>query len=960
MTEATRCPTCGSERPAGAVEGLCPQCLLGQALNLGAPTSAQRDPISRLRPGKAPWAPRELAADSGPVAGSHHSVFDTLADTLGTIPRVLLRETDPGGLTPVVQPASPELPADDAGRARYQFLGEIARGGMGAVLKGRDSDLGRDLAVKVLLEKHRDNPGLIRRFVEEAQIGGQLQHPGIVPVYELGCFDDRRPFFTMKLVKGHTLAALLEARRDRVHDRPRFLAIFETVCQTMAYAHARGVIHRDLKPHNVMVGSFGEVQVMDWGLAKVLRTASMIDVRTPEHERETVVETARSTSETFASHAGSVMGTPGYMPPEQASGDVDAVDERADVFALGAILCEILTGDPPYSGRVLAEVHRKAVAGDLSEALDRLAGCGADAELLELARRCLARHARDRHRDAGEVAHAMTAYLAGVQDRLRNAELARAEAQARTEEERKRRKTQLRMASAILLALALGTAGVAFQWNRAERHLRTAESRFGLAREAIERFYTGASEDVLLKEPQFKELREKLLGSSLEFYKKLQASLEAESGGDPRAELAAAYESVGKITGEIGSIPTAIEALQRAREIRRKLAAQDRLSPEAQAALANVLERQAQYFSNVGRTDESLEAVQQAGAIRQWIADREPNVLGRSMDLAENAVQLGTVLGSRLGRMEDGIKAIERAISIYESLPRESQVSPAVLRRVGDAQYARSSLLHITGRDADSFEPMNSAVAAYEQLTRLAPDDLGIRERLGRALMYSGTVAANINKFDDAGQSFRRALANFESLVHDRPNDTRFKFDLGLAHHSLAWWFERTRRTADGLEEYRRAVEIFERLAQDHPSVAEYASRQGNSLTNLASLLRILGRLDEAVVTMKQAQVVIDKVIQSHPDDPTYQGMSADVAINTAAVLYEMGRNVEAKAAYQQALIQHERLPTKTAIDHFNIACLHGRVAAFVAAEPDGSTPARRAGDHAPPRSGDDRLICVG
>ena len=164
------------------------------------------------------------------------------------------------------------------------------------------------------------------------------------------------------------------------------------------------------------------------------------------------------------------------MPPEQASGDVEAVDERADVFALGAILCEILTGHPPYSGRTLAEIHRKAVAGDLSEALDRLAGCGAEAELLDLARRCLARRAHDRHRDAGEVARAMTAYLAGVQERLRTAELARVEAQARTEEERKRRKTQFRMAAAILLALALGTAGVAFQWNRAEAHLRTAEA----------------------------------------------------------------------------------------------------------------------------------------------------------------------------------------------------------------------------------------------------------------------------------------------------------------------------------------------------------------------------------------------------------------------------------------------------------------------------------------------------
>ena len=216
------------------------------------------------------------------------SVLGTFADSLGSVPRILLRETEPVGLTPLVDPSSPRASHRRLGTpSATRFLGEVARGGMGAILKGRDTDLGRDLAVKVLLEKHRDNPGLIRRFIEEAQIGGQLQHPGIVPVYELGCFDDRRPFFTMKLVKGHTLAALLEARRDRAHDRPRFLAIFEAICQTMAYAHARGVIHRDLKPHNVMVGSFGEVQVMDWGLAKVMRTASVIDERTPEHERET-------------------------------------------------------------------------------------------------------------------------------------------------------------------------------------------------------------------------------------------------------------------------------------------------------------------------------------------------------------------------------------------------------------------------------------------------------------------------------------------------------------------------------------------------------------------------------------------------------------------------------------------------------------------------------------------------
>jgi serine/threonine protein kinase len=169
---------------------------------------------------------------------------------------------------------------------------------MGAVLRGRDVDLGRDLAVKVLLEKHVGRPEVVRRFVEEAQIGGQLQHPGVVPVYDVGRFGER-PFFTMKLVKGHTLAALLGERAEAA-DLPRFLDIALKVAQTLAYAHAKGVIHRDLKPANIMVGAFGEAQVMDWGLAKVLAEGGIADEEKASRERErpedvTQIRTARST-----------------------------------------------------------------------------------------------------------------------------------------------------------------------------------------------------------------------------------------------------------------------------------------------------------------------------------------------------------------------------------------------------------------------------------------------------------------------------------------------------------------------------------------------------------------------------------------------------------------------------------------------------------------------------------------
>ena len=226
---------------------------------------------------------------SDPSVREASGALAALSESLGGIPHVLLQETDGrSGVDPLVQPSSPELP-DPAGRsAHLQLFGEIARGGMGAVLKGRDVDLGRDLAVKVLLEKHRDRPEFVRRFIEEAQIAGQLQHPGVVPVYELGAFADQRPYFAMKLVKGRSLAAVLAERRNPSEGQMGFLSTLLQVGQTVAFAHARGVIDRDLKPSNVMVGSFGEVQVMDWGLTKVLPQGGASEDaeagRTDQHE----------------------------------------------------------------------------------------------------------------------------------------------------------------------------------------------------------------------------------------------------------------------------------------------------------------------------------------------------------------------------------------------------------------------------------------------------------------------------------------------------------------------------------------------------------------------------------------------------------------------------------------------------------------------------------------------------
>ncbi len=308
--------------------------------------------------------------------------------------------------------------AVDESPGRYRTVSEYARGGMGRVLLVYDEHFGREVAMKELLPiapadgetftPGREAMAVASRFLLEARITGQLEHPSIIPVYELGRHPDGSFYYTMKLVRGRTLSEAVRSAGN-LNERLALLPHFLNLCQAVAYAHSRGVIHRDLKPGNVMVGEFGETVVLDWGLAKMLRGDS------PESDNlARTLKSLQFSSSADSAHTmeGQVVGTPAYMAPEQAGGQLDEVNERSDVYSLGAILYELLTGDRPYPRGKAAEVLRN-VLSEIPKPISTVEP-NAPSELIAICERAMSRAPQYRYSDARELATDIDRFQTGA------------------------------------------------------------------------------------------------------------------------------------------------------------------------------------------------------------------------------------------------------------------------------------------------------------------------------------------------------------------------------------------------------------------------------------------------------------------------------------------------------------------------------------------------------------------
>jgi serine/threonine-protein kinase len=482
-------------------------------------------------------------------------------------------------------PTQPAREPESMG-GRFRILRPHAEGGLGRVSVAHDAELSRQVALKEIKERYADDPESRARFLREAEITGGLEHPGVVPVYALGAYNDGRPFYAMRFIKGDSLKDAIARfhRRSRLPEGPsgeetvagaapevrptfdslefrKLLGRFVDVCNAIAYAHSRGVLHRDLKPGNIMLGKYGETLVVDWGLAKSAapspsRPASTDSDPTPESLLRPA--SASGTSETLP---GSALGTPAYMSPEQAAGKLDQLGAASDVYSLGATLYHLLTGKTAFPGTA-AEVLKKVQAGDFPR--PRKVEPAVPPALDAVCLKAMALRPADRYATARALADEIERWLADEPvAAYPESWVARAGRWIR------RHKALVTSAAALLLtavvALSAGVVLLGREQARTEQARRLARDNFHLAREVVDRMRVrfADSPDGLHDAPGMADVRRKIIEEVLAYYEKF---LDMDSTDpDVRQEAGRAYVLLGRVRRQNGKAEEAEQALLRGR-----------------------------------------------------------------------------------------------------------------------------------------------------------------------------------------------------------------------------------------------------------------------------------------------------------------------------------------------------------------------------------------------------------
>lgn len=842
---------------------------------------------------------------------------------------------------------------------RFRPVRPHARGGIGQVWVARDGELQREVALKVIQDRYANRADQRARFVLEAEITGNLEHPGIVPVYSLGHDPDGRPYYAMRFIRGESLAAALRrfhglmdpgaaaaTGRSEAPDLAgmefrELLGRFLDVCDAIDYAHSRGVLHRDLKPANIMLGKYGETLVVDWGLAKVIGRPDIVPA-IGEGDGEPTLAASGTGSRAGDTAPGTTVGTPAYMSPEQASGDLDGMGPRSDVYSLGATFYELLTGQLAFRADDTRAVLAKVVAGDFRPPRAVLPSVPAALEAVCL--KAMAFEPARRYESVRDLARDIRHWLADEPVSARDE--GRVERLGRW---LRRHRTWTAAAAAALVVLTLGaTAGMIVVENgrRREAEARAlAETNYNLARRAVDDYLTRVSEDTLLKSQDsvdLRRLRSELLKTALDYYR---AFLQ-QRRGDPelRREVAEAQYRVGQIMREIGTPGEAVPAFEASIALWDELHAARPADADVRAHLARATMALGEQLTRLPDFPRAFETLARAREMmRRLVADR-PDDTSPRLALAECDKELGIAEGEG-GEPDRALGRLREAESILRELPAGAAADPANRKRLGDVLNARGFIHARIGQLDEALRAFREFQALCQSLLdqhRDGPPPAELLNRMGLSDYNISTILYRLHPEDHrpALEMLEKALAYRNALVVAHPSVNDFRENLAGNLTEIAPLRHEVGRDGDALAAIGRAIEILEALVNSHPEQARYHAELGRALHILGFLRDEWRDNVQGLAALSRARDEEDRAVADAPESDLYRGHLAEILWNLGEQYLDLGRVEEGVPHYRRAVALRRELLGERPGDRTRTLELADQLAMLAAVERSAGDPA--------------------